>query len=51
MKLICIFFYVKFSLNAAYKCKLNILYYYMRNLGNLIVLEQWYFSLICNTYI
>ena len=26
------------------------LYYYMRNFCNLIGLEQWYFSLIWNTY-
>jgi len=26
------------------------LYYYMRNFWNLIGLEQWYFSLIWNTY-
>ena len=26
------------------------LYYYMRNFCNLIILEQWYFSLIWNTY-
>ena len=26
------------------------LYYYMRNFYNLIGLEQWYFSLIWNTY-
>ena len=26
------------------------LYYYMRNFCNLIVLEQWYFSLIWKTY-
>ena len=27
-----------------------VLYYYMRNFCNLIGLEQWYFSLIWNTY-
>ena len=27
-----------------------LLYYYMRNFWNLIGLEQWYFSLILNTY-
>ena len=27
------------------------LYYYMKNYCNLIGLEQWYFSLIWNTYI
>ena len=26
------------------------LYYYMRNFCNLIALDQWYFSLIWNTY-
>ena len=30
--------------------KLRLLYYYMRNYCNLIGLEQWYFSLIWNTY-
>ena len=29
---------------------INLLYYYMRNFCNLIRLEQWYFSLIWNTY-
>ena len=28
----------------------SLLYYYMRNFCNLIGLEQWYFSLIWNTY-
>ena len=28
----------------------NLLYYYMRNFCNLIGLDQWYFSLIWNTY-
>ena len=28
----------------------HMLYYYMRNFCNLIGLEQWYFSLIWNTY-
>ena len=28
----------------------HVLYYYMRNYCNLIGLEQWYFSLIWNTY-
>ena len=31
--------------------KFQRLYYYIRNFCNLILLEQWYFSLICNTYI
>ena len=30
--------------------KLHLLYYYRRNFCNLIGLEQWYFSLIWNTY-
>ena len=29
---------------------LHLLYYYMNNFSNLIGLEQWYFSLIWNTY-
>ena len=29
---------------------LTVLYHYMRNFCNLIGLEQWYFSLIWNTY-
>ena len=32
------------------KNSFNVLYYYMRNFCNLIGLEQWYFSLIWNTY-
>ena len=31
-------------------CVLYTLYYYLRNFCNLIGLEQWYFSLIWNTY-
>ena len=32
------------------KAILQLLYYYMKNFCNLIGLEQWYFTLIWNTY-
>ena len=35
---------------SAINPQLQLLYYYMRNFCNLIGLEQWYFSLIWNTY-
>ena len=36
--------------DAHYIVKLQCLYYYMKNFCNLIGLEQWYFSLVWNTY-
>ena len=36
--------------NTAWNDLFSPLYYYMRNFCNLIGLEQWYFSLIWNTY-
>ena len=39
-----------FGLSLYSNQEFHSLYYYMRNFGSLIGLEQWYFSLIWNTY-